>query len=243
MDALLLHSQQDRNHRSGKRDVVDGCGENCRHPHQCQCRHQQIFLHVRHNELSYPLQKVTVFHAAHNDEQGDKENQQRNLDFLHGVIHLDLSRNEHQQSQARGRDHPGFPVNLMMDNEQYDHHTQYDQALVPELAVMEFCFFMELALWLDGQFFAEQHPQSEQRPKPRQEDNATHMDKKGIEIDTFGRTDHQVGRIADQSGHTTCVGQESRSEQKRDRRYLHLARNQDDKGSENNHRGDIIQQQ
>ena len=48
--------------------------------------------------------------AAHQDEQGDKENQQGDFDILHGVIHFNLARNEYQQGQPRSRNHPGLPA-------------------------------------------------------------------------------------------------------------------------------------
>ncbi len=63
------------------------------------------------------LQEVTVLDAAHQDEQGDKENQQWNFYILHRVIHFNFACNEDQQGQPRGRNHPGFPADLVVDDE------------------------------------------------------------------------------------------------------------------------------
>ena len=72
-----------------------------------------------------------MFHSTYHDEQGNKENQQGDFDIFHGVIHFHFTRNEKQQGQSRGRNHPGLPADLVMDDEQHNHHAKHCQAFVP----------------------------------------------------------------------------------------------------------------
>ena len=96
MNALCFHSQQNRDHGGSKRNVINQCGQNSRHPHQHQRCLQQIFLYKGDNELAQVLQKMAMFYSTDNDKQRYEEDEQRDLNFFHGMIHFHLAGDEHQ---------------------------------------------------------------------------------------------------------------------------------------------------
>ena len=65
-----------------KGNIVDHGGEDGRDPHQHDGGEQQILLHKGLDELPQVLEKVALFHAADNDEQGHEEHQQRHFHVL-----------------------------------------------------------------------------------------------------------------------------------------------------------------
>ena len=68
VDALGLHSQQDRNHGCGERNIVNQGGEDGCHPHQNQGCGQEVLLDERNDELADVLEEMTVLDTTDHDK-------------------------------------------------------------------------------------------------------------------------------------------------------------------------------
>ena len=189
------------------------------------------------------VQQPTLPHAAYHHEKTDKKYQQRDLDVLEHPVNHHVAGDSNQGSHAYGRYKPGFPSQPGMDGKQHYHARQYQKRGNPDLFVCYLGLLVENFGRQGFQFLAENPFKENQYRHGRRQDRHPHSSDKSIEINTCGRTDHQIRRIADQCGHATHVGQQCRSHEVGYGADFLRPRNKNNQWSEDHYCCHVVQQQ